>query len=1166
MKKIEIIIEPPYHHDNPNVFRVLLHEFDNNSFYQKGVGGFHFNSDLQDMLTKTADAKMYGEVLGRALFHGIIGQAWLHAWQTEGVRVQLVIKPSLLLSIHWERLCVPLDPSYKEWGFLRLYQQTPFAFQLVSHKKTIPKPTRQDLNTLVCVASPLPDNKYGLSSFDTNKMIQPIKKSLPNGLTILSTNSNNLPTIDALMLQLTKKQYHILHLITHGGFTYKNEEMLLYLVDDKKQVKAIKASEFVERLKMLHISRIPSFVFLSACDGAQSLTDVQNSYLWQGLAQLLVMEVGVSAVVAMTSQISISTVAELVPPFYEQLTLHGQIDKALVESCAGSIGRNDILIPMLYVRSGGEYLYREHTVSLYPPTLQPYLEWVSHTYNSIPLTALDPARGDESSLALSEVFVGLMVNGLSNNSEGVHIQTHDKHPSVLEYIHNHEQLILLGDPGSGKSTILRFLAYCLTQALLNPNKQWLTKLAWASQNKQVSSWQITGLVPIIINLSHLDITTLTENGDIRLWQWVNKHLKKAGLTKETRKALQILAQEKGKVIWLLDGVDEVPFNQRKFVWSMIKQLNSSIYGQGRWVTTCRILSFNKNEAPPVMRQEILPFNTQQQYLFVKKWYRALVVNGEIEELAADAKIESLQNVLTTQVGTLATNPMLLTIIALVHTYYGELPTERARLYATCVETMLLRWQKQRGLPSILIELEIEQRDLERLLWEIAWIAHENKTDAKGYLSREQVLKVSEKHLGNSFRKATAFIEYTEKRAHLLLGIGGDKELMYTFPHRTFQEYLAACYLTTPRLLRGKKLAQLAGEGDKWREVLNLVAGILVYNKNEWERVIDLVADILPSSPPRVKDIAGWNKIWIGSEMARVVGWEQLKIDKEMGADVIIKLQKLLTMLVKKGRLLPKQRLIAGDILAEIGDKRIGVSYFLNNHNLKVPDIAWGKWIKLGEYEVGNYNNSSHSNKVSIDKDYRLSSYLVTYSQFQCFVEAPDLHNKQWWIDIPQDNRYLSLRNAEWAIDNRPREMVSWYQAIAFCRWLSDKLQYEVSLPHEYEWEIAAKWGHQGSYSWRGNWDVTKGNINEELGQTSTVGMYPYGRQTKLNLYDMTGNVDEWCSNSHQNVHHTVIDSSPRVVRGGSWFNSKYDARVTSRNYYYPYICYNNIGFRLISYR
>ncbi|MBK8430830.1 MAG: SUMF1/EgtB/PvdO family nonheme iron enzyme [Chloroflexi bacterium] len=130
--------------------------------------------------------------------------------------------------------------------------------------------------------------------------------------------------------------------------------------------------------------------------------------------------------------------------------------------------------------------------------------------------------------------------------------------------------------------------------------------------------------------------------------------------------------------------------------------------------------------------------------------------------------------------------------------------------------------------------------------------------------------------------------------------------------------------------------------------------------------------------------------------------------------------------------------------------------------------------------------------------------------------------------------------------NHPRETVSWYQAVAFTRWLSDKLGYEVRLPHEHEWEVAAKYQHGRTYPWgEDEFDSTKANTAEGgLGQTTAVGLYPTGRQSTLDLYDLSGNVLEWCQNKYNDPTQDEVDDSgdSAVCAAGRGYRFNHRAR------------------------
>ena len=150
--------------------------------------------------------------------------------------------------------------------------------------------------------------------------------------------------------------------------------------------------------------------------------------------------------------------------------------------------------------------------------------------------------------------------------------------------------------------------------------------------------------------------------------------------------------------------------------------------------------------------------------------------------------------------------------------------------------------------------------------------------------------------------------------------------------------------------------------------------------------------------------------------------------------------------------------------------------------------------------------------------------------------------------------------------------MDWYEAVAFSRWLSAKLGYEVRLPTEEEWERAAR-GYDGrQYPWGEGYRTGYANISEKqtstgawnLEQTTAVGVYPHAASAE-GVLDLMGNVWEWCFNTHDYPGQLTADglSLVRVVRGGSWRNDPEFARGSRRGGNFPSRLAVK-GFRLVS--
>lgn len=298
------------------------------------------------------------------------------------------------------------------------------------------------------------------------------------------------------------------------------------------------------------------------------------------------------------------------------------------------------------------------------------------------------------------------------------------------------------------------------------------------------------------------------------------------------------------------------------------------------------------------------------------------------------------------------------------------------------------------------------------------------------------------------------------------------------------------------------------------------------------------------------------ELWLGSRAKKVLGTiERLGKHPSPELQRFLRPQEVLIAKLDHDQLSHQDRFLIGQKLAEFGDPRPGVGLRLDG----LPDIVWidipGGSITLEEID--------HVFEV---KPFRIAKYLVTNAQFEAFLNAKDGYgNDQWWKDIKQNNQ---ADHPRWLEANVPRETVSWYEAVAFCRWLSAKSGTSIRLPTEWEWQQAATGGNpQHEFPWEGEWDGSRCNSYESLlGRTTAVGMYPAGVSTQ-GIHDMVGNVSEWCLNKHENLKqpetvHIDNKGGLRVLRGGSWGTEPGNLRVSFRFRVSAGNRLNTLGFRL----
>jgi formylglycine-generating enzyme required for sulfatase activity len=179
---------------------------------------------------------------------------------------------------------------------------------------------------------------------------------------------------------------------------------------------------------------------------------------------------------------------------------------------------------------------------------------------------------------------------------------------------------------------------------------------------------------------------------------------------------------------------------------------------------------------------------------------------------------------------------------------------------------------------------------------------------------------------------------------------------------------------------------------------------------------------------------------------------------------------------------------------------------------------------------------------------------------------------EWWKNFPDEYKKQEMLEQSNKYPNHPRNSVSWYQAVAFCRWLTVKYHdaglletdWEIRLPSEKEWEIAARYPDGKFFAYGDEADTSKMNVFETgIGSTTAVGLFPSGKQAELNLYDLSGNVWEWTLSKWDDGSNVIDDSGRlRVLRGGSYFLEVFIARSASRNGNNPDNQFSYIGLRL----
>ncbi|RKZ88492.1 MAG: hypothetical protein DRR19_12465, partial [Candidatus Parabeggiatoa sp. nov. 1] len=319
-------------------------------------------TDFEELRSRLGQPEEYGTFLGQKVFQGGVRDAFASACgqSPEGMRVLLFIEAEdiELRTLQWERLCAPKEG---QWDLLRLDQSLPFSLYIpASVDRRFPPIGKRDLRALILAASPENLGKYRLESFDVEAAVTGVRDSLgeiPCEVLALTKDAIGPPTLDELCRQLTdhSKQYTLLHFICHGKVIAEGETAL-YWANANNQAEVVTGDKLIRQLRRLQGPRgLPHFSFLATCESASAEAEGGLG----GLAQRLVRDLGMPAVIAMTEKISVKTALVLGQRFYQQLRDTGYVDLALTEAMAGLMGRYDIAVPALFSRLAGQPLFSD---------------------------------------------------------------------------------------------------------------------------------------------------------------------------------------------------------------------------------------------------------------------------------------------------------------------------------------------------------------------------------------------------------------------------------------------------------------------------------------------------------------------------------------------------------------------------------------------------------------------------------------------------------------------------------------------------------------------------------------------------------------------------------------------------------------------------------------
>jgi hypothetical protein len=467
-----------------------------------------------------------------------------------------------------------------------------------------------------------------------------------------------------------------------------------------------------------------------------------------------------------------------------------------------------------------------------------YFQNLVHAFRWLDIAGIDSDRAFK--LPLDEIYVRLRLISAADDAPATMVDPPDAAAfDIQAALARYRRLVIVGDPGSGKSTFLRYIALVLGQAgLVGDPRNALERLS------------LPAPLPIPIFLSCWDLAEYLRREEravlSAVLDFLADRLGESGWSMARADLARLLGSD--RAILLIDGLDEVATEEgRHQVSDLIEDLVQR-YPGNRYVVTSRIRAYTGETAlgERFVRCDIQPFGPAERAAFLRNWVGQLLGGDAGADPAgreAATELAALAEAIeTSSIRELADRPLLLTVIAIVHWNRKRLPEQRVDLYDECVDVLLgqrkdAEQRRASGDTRYFDPAYSRQRRYQRAFVRkrLAEIAYAMLGRAGEEIDRAAAVGLLARHFrtheaDSPQAAAEEFLDRQELRSGLLVRRGA---LAYRFVHLTFQEYLAAWHLA------GRDLAQVLGEIEPhlreptWFETLQLLGGALANRPDEY---------------------------------------------------------------------------------------------------------------------------------------------------------------------------------------------------------------------------------------------------------------------------------------------------------------------------------------------
>lgn len=776
-----------------------------------------------------------------------------------------------------------------------------------------------------------------------------------------------------------------------------------------------------------------------------------------------------------------------------------------------------------------------------PPAADPtkYLDDMHKECSYIDVRGLIVGSGKAPRLPIDKVYIPLR-SARGGDQRALSAETgSDEAPILEQTMETHQRLVVIGDPGGGKSTFLR-------------------RLAHRQSGRNATHF------PVMIRIFALEAFIFkrvrggsSDTPEPDSADWIPRFLEDR--SDEFGWGLDA-AFFRGKLrepstVIMLDGLDEVPNPARRNAIARLFERATKAYREARFVVTTRPVSYEgKGTLDGFEAVRIGDLEQDAVEDFLRHWSGFLFSENKA---AADAHNRDLLRARRErpEIRRMTRNPLMLTALAVIQWNERKLPEQRADLFES-----ILKWlseaheylNRRQGHECLAIFGVLA---LGMQCYPGGRIKNIEKAEAARLIKDEFRDEPEE-------RREAAALEFLESElvnSGIVLSRGDSLE----FWHLTFQEYLAA------RACNDLDAVALLFEDERWskqewREVMLLVTGVLI--RNGKKRVDGIFNKALERGEKGVLAVKARAAGLLGTALLDLRPSNYRPPDEARYEALLTETLGIFD--VKKAVGIDVQvRREAAEALGQAGDPRLSGDGLEKNW-IALPGGTFLMGAQAKHKGKPGYDAEAFDNDGPVREEtvgpFSIGKYPVTVEEFRRFVEDEEggYAREQFWRAGGYQKEKVEVAPPDWdelvLHPNRPVVNVNWYAASAYCAWASARTGTVIRLPQETEWEFAARGTEGRKYPW--GWDEPKTNRANydatNAGGVTPVGLFPAGNTPDPEgIADLAGNVWEWTGSDY--------NEDRKVVRGASYIDDARRLRAAFRGRGGPGGRSGSMGFRCV---